>query len=174
MRGIIIAHINSDTALRLKQVLLGSGLPVLRVCSSAQEALRRAASLPDGGVVLASFFADMSIAEFRALLNKSFEILLLASGGQELYTHKKGVTTLLLPLNRQEFLQKTRHLLECGSGAVPKRSDHAKELILQAKELLISTGLSEAEAHNQLQKKSMNSGLSMAKVAESIIKEAKI
>lgn len=185
MRQLIIAFAEKTLAQSLSQIFRGNGLPVCCVAATGSQALGHASREPFGGLVVCpAYLPDMPAQELQKLLPESYDLLVLATSGQQTAIRGNGIFTLVYPFSRtlvvdsarriletrQMLPEEGRHLAEYKNISGQKRTGRDQALIDQAKALLMGKRrLSEQEAHRYLQKRSMESGIRMAELAGQII-----
>ncbi len=199
MRTILLAFANADAAAKVKNVLVAAGLPVGRTFATGALVLQQAMLEPGGGViVLPPRLSDMTVPDLLSRLPDTFDLVVLFGRGQPATFGKlSGITFLETPMPASELVNTVRSLLETrtagirrpqpaaragahGSAAKPKAEPPpphrtpAEEKVLQtAKTHLINhCGLTEEEAHRNLQKRSMESGVRLVEIARQVLDES--
>lgn len=177
MSNIIVAFSKRENAVHIRNVLVKSGLEVSAVCQTGAKVLQYAEMWNDGIVVCGRQMQDMHYVQLREYLPSEFEMLLTASPDVWSDGLPDGVVGLASPvkiydlLNTIEMLlrsQERRHRKRRETGKT--RSAHDREIIGQAKALLMErNNMTESEAHNYVQKMSMESGTDMAETAGMIL-----
>lgn len=177
MINIVVAFPKIENAKSIKSILVRGGFSVNGVCTSGSHVLQYTNELDDGIVVCGSQLHDMRYEELLQYLPPHFEMLLVASQNVCNQREASDIMTLAMPLKVHELLH-TVEMMEYTISrrkrkrkAVPKqRSSEEKELIRQAKELLMSrNGLTEDEAHHYMQKCSMDSGTGLTETAQMLL-----
>lgn len=186
MRQLIIAFAEKTLAQSLSQIFRGNGLPVCCVAATGSQVLGHASRNPSGGLVVCpAFLPDMPAQELLKLLPESYDLLVLATSGQQAGIRGNGgIFTLVYPFSRTLVAESARKILETrqllpdansyqpGSRTISSqhRTGRDKALIDQAKALLMNKRQwNEQEAHRYLQKRSMETGIRMADLAGEII-----
>ena len=180
--GILVISANRDSAEKLSSFIYSNGFGHSRAVSSGAETRRIfevaepdvaiiAGNLPDeDGVSLAldlSHFGSASI-----ILTVSRQIY-----DDTVYTMKNtGVIVLAKPLERSAFLQTMNLVVTTRQNAREverlKKSMENRHLVEQAKWLLVQhEGLTEPQAHRQIQKESMDLRVSQREVALVVLKK---
>ena len=156
--------------MRISSALEESGIPIFRRCCSGAEVLRALNVCDDGVVVCGTKFADRTADELAE--DVSEEALLLVVGRPERLALCENTNLFRLesPFGRAELVSSVRMLLQLHDMRKPRRADDEKELIELAKRRLMEDrGLTEAQAHQTLQRASMNLGLRMTECARRIL-----
>lgn len=172
-----IVALNDDTlAQSMVQALVHRGISVRYRCRSGAEVLRAVKDM-GGGVIICSFkLRDMSAAELADRLDGRGLILVLAKGSQIALYDRDDLFTMTVPVRTSEFIGAVSMLLQMdamrAAHTIPQRTDAARDLIEQAKALLMERhSLSEPEAHHYLQKRSMSAGARMEDIARDVLHE---
>ena len=170
MAKIIVAFAEEQQCRQVAHALEESGMPILRRCSSGAEVLRALNLWEDAVLVCGTKFADCTADALAE--DMSDEALMLVVGRPERLAlcESMNVFRLASPFGRAELVSSVRMLLQLHDMRKPRRDGDAKELIERAKYLLMERkGLSEAQAHQTLQRASMNLGLRMTECARRIL-----
>ena len=170
MAKIIVAFAEEQQCARSAAALEESGLPVLRRCSSGAEVLRALNLCEDAVVVSGTKFADLTADALAE--DASDQALLLIVGRPERLAmcESTNVFRLASPFGRAELVSSVRMLLQLHDMRKPRRAEDERELIERAKALLMEQrGLTEAQAHQTLQRASMNLGIRMTECARRIL-----
>jgi response regulator NasT len=166
-----------DTAKSVKNLLVRNGFSVLGISTTGAGALALADGLNDGIMISSYRLTDMLCVEIREYLPEGFEQLVLASSGILQENMGSNMVSLAMPLKPLDLIQTVR-MLEEGierrrkrrKGVPRSRSVQEDKVIGQAKELLMTRNhMTESEAHQYLQKNSMNSGTNLVETAEMIL-----
>lgn len=154
-----------------------NGFQATAVCSSGAQALARAGDLGSGILVCGYRLTDMLFDELSECLPPEFQMLLVASPAKQQAAAGQNVVCLSTPLKVHDLVS----TLEMMSAAQTrrrkkkkqepaKRSDEERELLSQAKRILMERNhMSEEEAHRYIQKCSMDSGTNMIETAQMVI-----
>ena len=170
MAKIIVAFAEEQQCAKIAGALEESGLSILRRCSSGAEVMRALNLCEDAVLVCGTKFADRtadSLAE-----DMGDQALMLVVGRPERLALCESVNAFRLasPFGRAELVSSVRMLLQLHDMRKPRRGDAEKELIERAKrQLMEQRGLTEAQAHQTLQRASMNLGLRMTECARRIL-----
>lgn len=133
--------------------------------------------LGDGIVVCGYRLQDMIYTELHEYLPPHFQMLMVASPNLCEEREIEDVMCLSMPLKVHELVSTMEMMVYAMERqrkkrkAVPKeRSQEEKQLIQQAKELLmIRNNMTEEEAHRYMQKTSMDSGTGLTDTAQMIL-----
>lgn len=177
MTNIIIAFPNAENGKNIKNILVRSGFAVTCVCTSGAQALMEAHSLQDGILISAYRLPDMLYRNLKDDLPPDFQMIMISSKAQWDENRDSDVISLSMPLKVHELvstLEMVTYSIERQrkrrKAEPKKRSEEEKDIINQAKELLMyRNNMSEEEAHRYLQKTSMNSGNSFTDTAQMIL-----
>ena len=170
MAKIIVAFAEEQQCARIAGALEESGLPVLRRCSSGAEVLRALNLCEDAVLVCGTKFADHTADSLAEDMSEQALMLVVGRPERLALCESTGVFRLASPFGRAELVSSVRMLLQLHDMRKPKRDGDEKELIERAKRLLMERkGLSEAQAHQTLQRASMNLGLRMTECARRIL-----
>lgn len=187
MRSIVVAFSDAALAHKIRDILQMHGLIVRSIATSGSMTLRSISQGDGGGlVVCGAQFQDMSAVKLLQLLPEDYDVLVLASAGFLSMEHQEGLYLLQAPLMTQDLVSSVRMLLEtrqlssdylhnasqkrAGKTEPLQRSIEEKRLINRAKALLMDRyHMSEQEAHQFLQKKSMENGLKLVDMAAAVL-----
>lgn len=170
MAKIIVAFNDRERREQITALLESAGLSVLRACSTGAEVMRTFSSCQDGILVCGFRFPDRTLNDICEDLGD--RALILAVGKPEVLANceNQGIFKLPSPVNRGALIGAVNMLVQLHYMKRPKRNADEKQLINEAKlRLMESYGITEAEAHQMLQKMSMRSGIRMTESAKSIL-----
>ena len=171
MARIVIAGRSAQSREQMASLLSSSGYPVYRLCSSAGELRRVLNDCDDGLLILAGQLPDCSADELFWDYGSQVQILLIARPPVLEACEEAGVFHLTLPTSQQAVLGAVEMLTQLHRMRLPRRSADEKQLVEEAKALLMRRdGLTEPQAHRMLQQAAMSRGLRMADCAAQIIK----
>lgn len=177
MSSVIVAFPKAENAKNIKNILVKSGYDVPYICTTGAQILQSSNTLDGGIVVCSHHFIDMMYQELYEYLQSGFQMLLVASPAVCNERTIQDIVCLSMPLKVHELIQ-TLDMMEYTIArqkkkkhTMPKkRSEEDKNIILEAKSLLMSrNNLSEEEAHRYLQKRSMNNGTDLVETAQMIL-----
>ena len=171
MARIVIAGSTEQSRTQLARLLSSSGYPVYRMCTHAAELRRVLNECDDGVLILAGQMPDCGADELFWDYGDQVQILLIAKTPVLEACEESGVFRLALPTTQQAVLGAVEMLTQLHQMRLPKRSADDRQLVEEAKKLLMRrNGLTEPQAHRLLQQIAMNRGLRMADCAARIIK----
>ena len=171
MARIVIAGRTAQSREQMASLLSSSGYPVYRLCSGAGELRRVLNDCDDGLLILAGQLPDCSADELFWDYGSQVQILLIARPPVLEACEEAGVFRLALPTSQQAVLGAVEMLTQLHRMCLPRRSADEKQLVEEAKALLMRRdGLTEPQAHRMLQQAAMSRGLRMADCAAQIIK----
>ena len=171
MARIIIAGSTEQSREQLSRLLASSGHPVFRCCSNAGELRRVLNETEDGLLILAGRMADCRPDDLVWDYGERVHILLIAREPVLEECESPDIFRLALPVSGQTVIGSVEMLTQMHRMRMPKRTGADKQIVEQAKELLMRRhGISEAEAHRTLQRFAMDHGMKMTEYAEKIIR----
>ncbi len=177
MNKIVIAFPKAEVAAGIKKILAQSGYPVAAVCTSGAKTLQAVNDLEDGILICGYRFSDMLYSEIYEYLPSGFQMLLVASAMAVMEKEEEHLVCLSMPLKVHDLL----HTVEMMDYRVTRRRKKLKnrpkertpeelQLIQKAKELLMERNrLTEEEAHQYIQRRSMENGTGLVEIAQMII-----
>ena len=145
-------------------------------CVTGAQIMQRAESLEDGLIVCGYKFADMVCSELREYLPDGFKMIVLAPQTNLEFFDFQGMEYLPMPLKPQLLMEKMRETVE-SILAKQKEKQHKPrqrtreelEIIEEVKALLMKNNrITEQEAHEYIQRRSMNSGVGLIETAKLI------
>lgn len=171
MARIIIAGSTEQSREQLSRLLASSGHPVFRICSNVGELRRVLNETEDGLLILAGRMADCRPDDLVWDYGDRVHILLIAREPVLEECESPEIFRLALPVSGQMVIGSVEMLTQMHRMRMPKRTGADKQIVEQAKELLMRRhGISEAEAHRTLQRFAMDHGMKMTEYAEKIIR----
>ena len=174
MDRVLLAFEGEKTLDQMEQVFEGTGIQVAGKARSCAETLRLASRL-DECVVLCGFkLLDGSGEALAEDLPPQAHMLMLVTKVQADSCESEQIVKLLAPVRRSDLINSVHmllHLREDGARlSMPRRSEEEKQIISEAKALLMERhGMTEAEAHRYIQKRSMDAGAKMVQTAKLIL-----
>lgn len=190
MRTIMLAFHNAVFASKVKNILIGSGLPVNHVSSSGAGLLQHAMLFNEGGVIIVpARLSDMNVPDLYSRLPDTYDILVLQEGTRTVdFGYLPGVTVLTLPFAGALLVETVTNLLEyrmaaagsrnygekrhAGQAPAHGRSSQDEKIIADAKLCLIRKNhLTEEQAHRHLQQLSMETGRRIVDIARQVIRQ---
>lgn len=174
MDRVIVAFEADASALKVKDMLERDGIrPYMTAHSGA--AVLRAAAVLEGGVAVCGFkLRDMTAEELAEALPRGSEVLVIAPAVKLELCSGDNILKLPAPVRRGDLIDSVRLLMKQELSFYKRTkkgfSEEDKRDIERAKALLAERNrMSEGEAHRFLQKKSMNSGVSMPEAARLVL-----
>lgn len=177
MVNVIVAFPKLENGKSIKSILIKNGFQVNAVCTNGAQALQHANMLGDGIVVCGYRMQDMMYTELCEYLPPHFEMLMVASPNVCGERMRNDIICLSMPLKVHELVS-TMEMMAYSierkrkkKRSVPKqRSEEEKEIIRQAKELLmVRNNMTEEDAYRYIQKNSMDSGTGLTETAQMIL-----
>lgn len=184
MQNIIVAFPKAEGGRKLKSILTQSGCHVPATVISGNQALARANELRYGTVLTVARLSDMTWMDLFANIPEGFSMVILLPESQmeaaeEALTDasSKRVTFVPLPFVVGDLLRAIREA-DARAEAIRRRdksrprtrSPEQEAVIRQAKNLLMETRhMTEAAAHRYLQRRSMESQISLFESAQKVI-----
>lgn len=172
---IVVAFSNENNRNRIAELLEVSNHIPRKLCRSGKEAIRSIREMGHGLVVCGYKLTDMTADDLAYDLGDSALVLVVAPPPMLSMCENISICKLPTPIKRADFVSTVEMLLELESQkaplSIPKRSDEEKELIKQAKMILMEKcSMTEPEAHRFIQKKSMDTGFKLISTARIIIR----
>lgn len=175
MERVIVVFDSDKTTRRICEMLESAGVAECSPCRSGGEA-RRSAAQYDINVIISGFrLADGTGERLFEDLPEGASMLMIAPQSQ-LDLVSEEIFRLPAPISRSDLVASVKMVLQMSrrlSKLVrPRRSGEDREIIQQAKHLLMErNGLTEEQAHRLLQKKSMDSGVNLVQTARLVLGE---
>ena len=175
--NLIVAFPKLENAKSIRSILIRGGFSVSAVCTSGAHALQYANELGDGILVCASQLRDVTYRELYQDLPPYFAMLLLTTQHGCSQMEDSGIVCLSMPLKVPELLRTVEEMEDAAAwekkrrrGKIKQRSDREREIVQEAKELLMARkGMAEEEAYRYIQKNSMDSGVGMTETARKLL-----
>ena len=176
LSGRLVITAPQQTAQKLQSILAGASLEPDAVYGAGGEAL--ASVREEGALVLTTWqLPDMSGEDFAVQLSDAYDVLMIVPQD---YREQPGEPTLTLhnPISQDALIQSVRAVSHCRAqmqqlrGRVHKleRTLEERKVIDRAKgRLMDEMGLTEAQAHHYIQKRSMDGGRRIAQVAQEVL-----
>lgn len=177
MASLIVVFPKIEDAKNIRNLLVRNGYSVAAVCTSGAQVLHSVDNLNYGIVVCGYKFADMMYTELHECLPSNFEMLLVASKHVLSAGHNSEIVCLSMPIKANDLVNTVEMMVQTMARKRKKqkskpreRNEHEKELIKQAKTLLMDrNNMTEEEAHRYIQKCSMDSATKMIETAQMIL-----
>lgn len=182
MANVIVAFSKAENGRNIKNILVKNGYHVAAVCTSGAQVLAVSGELEDGIVISGSRFEDMVAEELCEDLPPEFAFILLAGpkgapGGVPDRAILLGsplkvydlVSTMEMAAREQERQRRKRR-------SRPRvRTEAEKKLISEAKRFLMEENyMTEEEAHQYIQRCSMDNGCSLTETARKLIEMKRV
>lgn len=176
METVIVAFENAATGQRFGELLESAEAAKCTLCRTGDQVRRLLSKQRVYCVVCSPHLPDGPAEWLYEDLPPSCSLLLVgpqhildACGNRDIYK-------LPTPIRKEEALSTVRLLLQFGHKIErllrPRRSGADQELVQRAKELLMARkSISEEEAHRLLQRRSMDAGIPLSKMARFVIDE---
>ena len=162
MARMIIAGASETNRDQMSRLLASSGFSVYRCCASASS-LRRALSESDDSIII----------YIGIILDYGSRIQVLWIARQNVLEScdSPEIFRLTLPTSGQTILGALEMLNQLHRRQMPRRTGADKELVEEAKSILMKQlHITEPEAHHLLQKQAMDHGMKMTEYAGRIVK----
>ncbi|MBQ6506945.1 MAG: ANTAR domain-containing protein [Clostridia bacterium] len=173
MARIVIAGSSEQSRAQLARLLSSSGYPVYRLCASAGELRRVLNDCDDGILILGGQVPECSADELYWDYGRHVRILLIARPPVLEACEEDGIFHLSLPTSQQAVLGAVEMLTQLHQMNLPKRARNDRQTVEEAKRYLMhQEGLTEPQAHRQMQQYAMNHGMKMADYAAQILERA--
>ena len=174
MARMIIASASEANRSQLSRLLASSGYSVYRCCSSGSSLRRALAESEDSIVLMAGLLPDCKPDELVWDYGERAQILLIARPAQLEDCESKEIFRLPVPASGQMIVGALEMLSQLHRMRMPRREGTQRQIVEEAKQLLMKQqGLTEPEAHHQLQKYAMDHGIRMADYAAEIVKKSR-
>lgn len=174
MNRLIVAFEGDKQRELVRETLETGGMPPHIVCRTGAEVLRAALNSGRALVVCGHKFPDMSADELTYDLGSSAIVLVVGKNVQLDFCEHEGIFKLPAPFSRSELLTSVSMLMQLAEKTLtlpPRRTADEEALVGEAKAILMRAGMTEAQAHRFLQKRSMESGERLANVARRIVQK---
>ncbi len=173
MRQVIVAFERQSNCDRIRESLESTGEFSCLVCRGADQIRRTVRKLRLDLVVCGFKLGEESCESVYHDLPQRCVMLMVAPQAQLDLCEAAGILKLPTPIRRGSLLASVRLLAQVGQGrerALARRSPEERELVEQAKRLLIEHGgMTEDQAHRFLQKRSMDNGARLADTARQVL-----
>ena len=174
MEKIIVAFESEAACRRVREILESSGTAACVVCRSGDQIRRAVNRLGIPAVVCGYKLSDETAQEVFADLPPFCAMLLVAAQGLLELCQNDDIFKLAAPVSKGDLIASVRMLLQMGRRLErfvrPARSRGEQALITRAKQVLMERhGMTEAQAHRFLQKRSMDSGVRLVQTAQMVL-----
>ncbi len=169
MPRIVIAAANEESSAHLSRLLSSSGFSIFRCCASGSELRRTINECEDGIVILLGNLHGCSPDELQWDYGERIQILLIGKPAVLESCESPEIFRMPLPLSGQALIGAMNMLSQLHQMRLPKRMGSEKQIVERAKKILMRTlGITEPEAHREMQQYAMNHGMKMAEYAKEI------
>ena len=173
MPRIIIASASETSRTKLQGLLASSGFDVFRVCASGSELRRTLNACDDGIAVLWGALPDCRPDDLAWDFGERFQLLLIARPEALAACECAEVFRLTLPCAGNAVIGALEMLTQLHRMRLPKRGGEDKALVERAKaKLMAARGLSEPEAHRQMQRYAMGHNMKMTEYAAMLLQNS--
>ncbi len=170
---VVLAFSNEGTALKIRQMLDGTGLETDRVvCRTGAELLRRIEDYDEPLVIMGYKLPDMVVDEVYENAGADCKIISIVKPERLDDINSEDIFVIPLPMSRQKLISSIGVFL----GRVPAekhktgRSPEEAKVIDEAKLLLMERfHMTEQQAHRFIQKRSMDTGARFIDTARLIL-----
>ena len=172
MNRLIVAFEGDKQCDLVRETLESGGMPPRIIVRTGAEVLRSAHEMGRALVICGYKFPDMSADELAYDLGSAGIVLVVAKNVQLDFCEHEGIFKLPAPFSRSELLTSVSMLMQLAEKTqlAPHRRTAGEEAVVgEAKAILMRTGLTEADAHRYLQRRSMESGERLISVAKRIV-----
>ncbi len=174
MARIVIASASEGARQQLSRLLASSGYPVFRCCGSGAELRRAVNECEDGIAVIFGPMPGCDPDEMQWDHGDRIRILLIGRPAVLEKCESPEIFRLTAPVSSQALLGAVEMLSQLHRMRLPKRTGDEKQIVEQAKQLLMrERGITEPEAHRALQQYAMSHGVKMADHAADILRSSK-
>ena len=177
MEKVIVAFESDKSCWRIKEILENTGTASCIVCRSGDQVKRAVSKLHVSTVVCGYKFADESAEGLFEDLPPTCAMLVVAVQSLLDLCQNDDIFKLASPVAKGDLIASVRMLLQVGHRLEryvrPRRSEEEQAVIVQAKQVLMDRhGMTEAQAHRFLQKKSVDSGAKLIQTAQLVLEGA--
>ncbi len=176
MDTVIVAFENTKFVRQISELLEGAGVAACQACSSGDQVRRLLQRQSAGCVICGPHLTDGPAEWLFDDLPPSCLLLLVGPKHQLDLCGNPDIFKLNIPLRREETIYTVRLLLQFSrrlerlvrssrSASEQREIDKAKKALMERR------GLTEEEAHRQLQKRSMDEGRRLVQTARQILAE---
>lgn len=171
MARMIVAAVSDANRDQMSGLLASSGFTVYRSCASGSSLRRALAESDDSIVVFMGIIPDCTPDDLVMDYGNRIQILWIAKPNVLETCDSPEIFRLTLPTSGQTILGALEMLNQLHYRRMPRRTGADKQLVEEAKAILIKQlHITEPEAHHLLQKQAMDHGVRMTEYAERIVK----
>lgn len=183
MKKIIVAFANIENANRVCDILISGNYRVEGVCQTGAQVLHLLSTTEADDVLLITGYklSDMVAIQLLEMMPPGIDSLMLLTSNQQVLCSEYNAFSLTLPVRKSDLLNTVRMIFETGQKAAGfkrepsekrERTEEDKAIILEAKAVLMERHkMTEEQAHRFIQKRSMDSGMSMVETSKIIISD---
>ena len=169
MARIVIASASEASREQLNRLLVSSGFSVFRGCASGSELRRTINECEDGIVILLGNLPGCSPDELQWDYGERLQILFIGKPSVLEGIESPEIFRMPLPLSGQALIGAMNMLSQLHQMRLPKRMGSEKQIVERAKKILMRTlGITEPEAHREMQQYAMNHGMKIPEYAKEI------
>ncbi len=173
MARIIVVSASEESRTRISRLLASSGFTVFRACGNESELRRTVNTCEDGIVILFGTVPGLRVDDLLWDWGGRLQFLLVAKPEVLEGCESREVFKLALPASSQTLVGAVGMLDQLHRMRLPRRSGTDRETVEKAKGILMrQKGLTESEAHREMQQYAMRHGIRMADHAARIINES--
>jgi len=184
MKNIILAFTDETVTQKLRTILASNGMTPANTATSISQILVISRTIKGPGIVVCqSKLTDGSFRTLSEKISPDYQIVVLAHGKPEIPFGSSNITTLTLPLKKQDLIDTIKLFIPREDKSFAsletvtqkpkekqpekkKRTPEEIKMIEDAKALLMNrNNLTEEQAHRFLQKKSMDNGTKLTETA---------
>ncbi|MBQ9604154.1 MAG: ANTAR domain-containing protein [Firmicutes bacterium] len=167
---VFVAFSNKKTALSVAKIVISAGFNAVCAVLTAGGLKQKISYYECGIVICGCQFGDENINELLEDIPDGFNIILIGTPAQLEYCENERIVKLAVPINANDLLCYMDMLRPELPGRRSGRSPEDRMLIDKAKKYLIMHyNMTEPQAHRFLEKKSMDTGCTMAETARKIL-----
>lgn len=176
METVIVAFENGTMAQRFGELLENTGTAKCLLCRSGDQVRRLMSKQAAYCVVCGPHLSDGPAEWLAEDLPPACSLLLVGPQHMLDACASRDVYTLATPIRREEAVSTVKLLLQFGHRmerfTAARRSGSDQAVVNRAKRLLIDRlGMTEDQAHRELQKRSMDTGARLSHTARQVIRE---
>ncbi|MBR6966832.1 MAG: ANTAR domain-containing protein [Clostridia bacterium] len=173
MARMIIAGASEANRDQMSRLLASSGYSVYRCCASGSGLRRALAESEDSIVIYLGQLPDCKPDDLEWDYGERVQILVIARPAVLEDCESSEIFRLALPTTGQAILGALEMLNQLHRMKMPKRMGAERQIVEQAKEILMKQlNITEPEAHHLLQKQAMDHSIKMAEYAARIVEQA--
>ena len=173
MTRTIVAAASEASREQMTRLLSSSGYDVYRVCASESSLRRALAESEDSILVFIGLLPDCKPDDLVWDYGDRIQILWIAKPAILEDCESREVFRLPVPTSGQTVIGALEMLLQLHRRNMPRRTGQDRELVEQAKAVLMKQlQITEPEAHHLLQKQAMDHGVKMTEYAAQILKKS--